>query len=198
MTKLGFLFALRDKLGGMPQSDVEERLNFYSEMIEDRMEDGLSEEEAVSEIGSVEEIAEQILADFSSSKSAKQSPKVKRKLKTWEIVLLALGSPVWLSLLIAAFAVAVSLYASLWAIIIALWAVFAALIACAFSSLVAGAGFAFYDNALSGTAMIGAGIVCAGLAIFAYFGGAALSKAAALIIKKIAIGIKNRIFKEEA
>ena len=198
MTKLGFLFALRDKLSSMPQSDIEERLNFYSEMIEDRMEDGLSEEEAVSGIGSVEKIAEQILVDFSPSKSAKRSPEVKRKLKTWEIVLLALGSPVWLSLFIAAFAVAASLYASLWAIIIALWAVFGALIALAFSSVVAGAGFAFYESALSGGAMIGAGIICAGLAIFAYFGGAALSKAAALIIKKIVIGIKKRFFKEEA
>ena len=53
MTKLQFLLALHDKLTGLPRDEVEERLNFYSEMIEDRMEDGLSEEEAVAAIGSV-------------------------------------------------------------------------------------------------------------------------------------------------
>ena len=53
MTKLQFLLALHDKLAGLPQNEVEERLNFYSEMIEDRMEEGLSEEEAVLAAGDV-------------------------------------------------------------------------------------------------------------------------------------------------
>ena len=35
--------------------DLEERLTFYSEMIDDRMEDGMSEAEAVAAIGEVEE-----------------------------------------------------------------------------------------------------------------------------------------------
>lgn len=39
MTKLQFLMALHEKLSGLPRE--EERLSFYSEMIEDRMEEGL-------------------------------------------------------------------------------------------------------------------------------------------------------------
>ena len=57
MTKLKFLLSLHDKLSDLPQNEVEERLSFYSEMIEDRMEEGVSEEEAVSARGSVDEIA---------------------------------------------------------------------------------------------------------------------------------------------
>ena len=43
MTKLDFLMQLHSKLEKLPQDELEERLNFYSEMIDDRMEEGLSE-----------------------------------------------------------------------------------------------------------------------------------------------------------
>ena len=52
MTKREFLAQLRKGLSGLPQDDIEERLTFYGEMIEDRKEEGLSEEEAVSAVGS--------------------------------------------------------------------------------------------------------------------------------------------------
>ena len=57
MNKHDFIAKLRAKLSGLPDSDVRERLGFYSEMIDDRIEEGLSEEAAVSEIGSVDDIA---------------------------------------------------------------------------------------------------------------------------------------------
>lgn len=47
MTKIKFLLSPHNKLAGLPQDEVEERLNFYSEMIEDRIEEGLSEEKTV-------------------------------------------------------------------------------------------------------------------------------------------------------
>ena len=92
MTKHEFLLSLQNRLSGLPQDDVEERLTFYCEMIEDRMEEGLSEEEAVSAIGSVDEIAAQIVADIPLAKIAKVKIRSKGRLKAWEIVLLVLGS----------------------------------------------------------------------------------------------------------
>ena len=53
MTKQEFLLNLRKGLLGLPPQDIEERLAFYNEMIEDRIEDGLSEEEAVAEMGRI-------------------------------------------------------------------------------------------------------------------------------------------------
>lgn len=82
MTKLQFLLSLHNKLSGLPQNEIEERLNFYSEMIEDRIEDGLSEEEAVSEIGTVDEIAEQIVSDIPLTKIVKEKIKPKRLICT--------------------------------------------------------------------------------------------------------------------
>ena len=45
MRKQEFLAQLRKALSGLPQDEIEERLTFYGEMIDDRMEEGLSEEE---------------------------------------------------------------------------------------------------------------------------------------------------------
>lgn len=183
MTKLEFILSLNERLAGLPKKEIEERLNFYSEMIEDRMEEGLSEEDAVSAVGSVDKIAEQILAE--NPVSVPKKTKSKRKIKAWEIVLLTLGSPIWLSLLIAVFAVCISLYAVLWSVVISLWAVFGALVGSAFGGIIAGISFAVGKSILSGLVLICAGLVCAGLSILFFFGCKYATKGAVLIVKKI-------------
>ena len=166
MTKMQFLMSLHNKLSGLPQNEIEERLNFYSEMIEDRIEEGVSEEEAVAQIGTVDEIAEQIIADIPLTKIAKEKIKPKRRIKAWEIVLLILGSPLWLSVLIAIFAVIFSFYVCLWAVIISLWASFVAIIGGAFGGIASGVVLVLNKNGLTGILLIAAGLVCAGISIF--------------------------------
>ena len=101
MTKQEFLDSLRARLSGLPRQELEERLAFYGEMIDDRIEEGRTEEEAVLDIGSADEISAQIIKDIPLTKIAKERLKPKRSIKTWEIVLLAVGSPygsLWQSL----------------------------------------------------------------------------------------------------
>ncbi len=191
MTKLQFLLNLHDRLSDLPQDDVEERLRFYSEMIEDRMEDGLSEEQAVEEIGAVDAVAAQIIADTPLTKNAKEKIKPKRRLKVWEIVLLAIGSPVWVSLLVAACAVAVSLYVVLWSVIVSLWAVFAAVIGTAVCGIACGAAVAVIEYTLSGVALLGVGIACIGLAVLLFFGCKAVTKGTVVLTRKGVSSIKN-------
>ena len=199
MRKQEFLDALRARLSGLPKQEVEERLGFYAEMIDDRIEEGLAEEEAVSAIGSVNEIAGQIIADVPLAKIAKEKIKPKRRLRAWEIVLLALGSPIWISLAAAALAVIFAIYVSLWAVIISVWAAFGSLIAGALGGAAASVIFICQDNAFTGIAAIGAGIVCAGLAIFMFFGCKAATKGTLLLTKSIIFSIKKRLVgKEEA
>lgn len=134
MSKQEFLAELKARLSGLPQSDIEERLTFFGEMIDDRIEEGLAEEEAVSAIGTVDEVAGQIVAETPLTKLVKERVKSKRTLRAWEIVLLVLGSPIWLSVLIAVFAVIFAVYVVIWSVIISLWAILASL---AVSSLAA-------------------------------------------------------------
>lgn len=201
MNKQEFLDRLRARLSNLPEREAEEYLNFYSEMIDDRIEEGISEEYAVLEIGSVETIASQIFSQTANERSvitiSKEKRKPKRRLKAWEIVLLALGSPVWLSLAIAAFAVILSLYVSLWSVIVSLWAVFASTIACAVGGILSGIVFACGAYHFSGIVMIAAGLVCAGLSIFAFCACKAITKFTLFFTKKITLTIINCFTKKE-
>ena len=197
MNKQEFLTQLRKELSVLPQKDIEEYLTFYTEMIEDRIEEGLSEEQAVSAVGSLEEIVKQIVSDTSLIKIAKERIKQKRQIKAWEIVLLILGSPIWLSLGLAVFAVILSLYISLWAVIISLWAIFASTVACCIGGVLSCIVFTLSGNSVSGFAILAAGIVCAGLSIFMFYGCKTATNGILILTKKIAIWIKNCFIKKE-
>ena len=197
MNKQEFLTQLRNGLSGLPKEDIDERLMFYSEMIDDRMEDGFPEVSAVSETGSVEEIISQIIAEIPLSRLVKEKITPKKKRKAWEIVLIVLGSPLWLSLLIAAAAVLFALYAVLWSVIIVLWAVFACFAACGLAGIAAGVYFAVNGSGLTGIAVIGAGFVCEGLSVFMFLGCRAATKAILSLTGKLAVRIKNCFIRKE-
>ncbi len=197
MNKQEFLQSLKSGLSSLPKSDLDERLAFYSEMIDDRMEEGLSEEQAVAQIGDVSKIITQTVSDTPLKDIVKQKIKKTRKLKVWEIVLLALGSPIWLSLAIAAFAVILSLYVSAWSVIISLWAVFCSFIGCSAGSIIAGIVFTFNSFWFSGIACFSAAFICAGLSIFMFFGCKGITKGIVFLTKKILIGIKMCFLKGE-
>ena len=198
MDKQEFLESLRKGLSGLPQEDIEERLSFYSEMIDDRMEEGISEEEAVSAVGAVGELVTQTVADIPFAKLAKERIRPKRRLKAVEILLLVLGSPLWLTLGIAAVAVIFSLYGSLWAVNISLWAVFCSLVGCVVGCLLAGGVFTAGANNASAVAMLAAGLICSGLAIFMFYGAKAAAKGTVELTWKMAIRIKNGFIRKEA
>lgn len=194
MNKQEFLAELKAKLTGMPQEDIEERIDFYSEIIDDRIEEGLTEEEAVAGLGSLEDITNQIMSEIPLAKLVKEKVKPNRTLRAWEVVLLVLVAPIWLSLLIALFAIVISIYT----VIISLWAIDFSLVACsvggAFSSVV----FMAKGNIVSGVAMLGAGIICAGLAIFGFYGCKCATNAILKFSKRMFIWIKSCFMKKEA
>ena len=196
MTKQEFLKQLEVGLNGLPQEEIDERVVFYSEMIDDLIDEGLSEEDAVAKIGSVEEVVTQIVVDNHYSKQSSATPK--RKLRAWEIALLIIGAPVWGSLLITTVAVALSLYASLWAVIVSLWAVFVSLIACSLGGAVYGLVIICQGHALPGLAAIAAGIISAGLSIFGFFGCKAVTNCTVLFTKKTVLWVKSKFGKKGA
>ena len=192
MNKFDFLTHLRAKLWSIPKEDVERSVGFYSEMIDDRMEDGLSEEEAVAAIGNVDEIAKSILANISLPKPEDQPKKVNRRLRWWEILLLVLGFPVWGSLAISVAAVIFSVWISLWSVVISLYATSVALgastLGCIFGS--------FFMVQFPGAtlAALGAALICAGLCILIFLLSNLAAKGMVQLTKLIFKGIR-KIFK---
>jgi uncharacterized membrane protein len=138
MNKEKFLEALENRLTGLPWTDVKTSLDFYSEMIDDYIEDGMTEEEAVRAMGSVDEVTERILSDIPITKLVTASVKPKRSLAAWEIVLLILGAPIWLTVLFVIAGMIITVYAVIWAMVIAAYSVALALAASGIACVAAG------------------------------------------------------------
>ena len=100
MTKKEFIKELRERLSGLPKDDLESRLSFYEESINDRMDDGKSEEEAIKELGTIDEIVNQVASETSLVTLVKEKAKPKRKLSGAEIALIAIGFPLWFPLVL--------------------------------------------------------------------------------------------------
>ena len=100
MNKEEFLNALRSNLKGLPSDEIEERISFYDEMIEDIMEEGKTEEEAVESIGDMGVVVSKIADDTKMSSLVKERMKPRRSIRAWEVILIVLGFPIWLPFVI--------------------------------------------------------------------------------------------------
>lgn len=100
MTKKEFLKRLKKGLSPLDRQERERIVEYYDEMIDDRIEYGKTEEEAVEEIGSPEVIAIRTLkeAGIDSEENETWLKKSDGKIKTVWIVLLIVGSPLWFGL----------------------------------------------------------------------------------------------------
>lgn len=197
MTKQEFLNALSAKLAALPKQELEERLNFYADMIDDGEEDGLTEEQAVAKLGSVEEVTAQIIADIPFFKIAKERFKPKRPPLGWEKTLLILGSPLWISLAAVAIAVVISLYAAIFSLAVAAIAVDVAFAAGTLGAFVFGFGLAFNGSLISGAMVLGSGLIFAGLAILLFFCAKSATKGVISLSGKLAFYIKKLFVKQK-
>lgn len=193
MCKKEFLSRLQKGLQSLPPEERDERLSFYSDMIDDRMEEGYSEEEAVSAAGSVESLLCQIL----SEQPPESRQKERKSVSAWEIILLILGAPLWLSLLIAAFAILFSVVASLWSVVLALWASFAAVALCSFGFFIGGIAMLVSGYGLSGFVSEFACLICSGVAILLFLGCRPVTRGMVWLTKKLFLGLGKCFIRTE-
>ena len=180
---------------GLSQQEFAERLSVVRQTVS-KWEKGLSNPDSdmllkIAEVldTTVSALLEKEEAD--KSKEAHTKDKEPRRLGALEIVLLVLGSPIWLSLLIAAVSVIISLYAVLWSLIVAVWSVFGAFVSCGFGFTVGGIIIALTNNPAAGTALFGGGLFLLGLSIFTFFGSTAATKGAVWLSKLPFVLIKK-------
>ena len=204
MNKQEFIKKLKEMLSNLPEKEINERIDFYSEMIDDRIEDGLTEEQAIKDIGTVEDVAKQIIDEIplfkiikhKLKKSKAKNTTTKRNRSGWEITLIAVGSPIWFSLLISFFAVIFSLYVSLWAVIISLFAVDLSLLLSGLA-IIPGVLFIFTESLSIGLLIIAGGIMCMGLSILFFYVCKYTAKFGIFITKKIPRLIKGLFIRKE-
>ncbi len=125
MNKEEFLFTLRNKLKGLPAETIESAIDYYSELIDDAMEDGTSENEAVESLGSISDIAYNVIADTPLKKIIETKKQNKPKLNGWKVAFFIITAPLWIPII---FVVGIISLSVLLAIVIGVVAVFALLI----------------------------------------------------------------------
>ena len=197
MTKQAFFTELKARLSGLPSAEANERFSFYDEMINDRIEDGLSEEEAVAQVGTPEEISNQILSEIPLSALVKEKVRPKRALRVWEIILLILGFPLWFPLLLSAFIIILSFYIVIWSLVISLFAIDLSLGFASIAALVMAIIYLFQGKISSAVLMLGASAICAGLTVLLFIGSITAAKGMCVVTKKSILGIKSWFVRKE-
>lgn len=156
MTKLEYLKKLKRALRQVKMEERNKSLAYFSEVIDDRMEDGISEEAAVAELESVDAAAERIIAE------ATTQGQIKPKRSVWEIVLIVLGFPLWFPLLLSVAIVVFTMYGIVWILIGTL---FLTSISLAIGGVASICGMFFSGSIPAALACFSAGLVSAGLGI---------------------------------
>ena len=125
MKKLEFINELGTQLHAMPPEEVRPLLDYYMEIVADRMEDGMTEEDAIASLGPIPELAEKILAEQPQleppsipAPTAAPAPTKKRRWSGNAIALAILLSPLWLTLFFVLLGVEIALWATLAALVV--------------------------------------------------------------------------------
>lgn len=174
MTRDEFLGRLGELLACLPAEQVEETKAFYAEAIADRMEDGMSEEEAVAAMGTPREVAEATLDDLPAVPRAIAKTRRRSTALLW--VLTIVGSPVWVPLLLAFAAVAVTVYVCIWVLALCVWVIAATLGAVGATSLALVAAGVAVGHVPYVIVMLGCGLAFVGVALLVGAGAWKASK----------------------
>ena len=194
MKKEEFLKELELRLQGLPEEDKKERVSFYKEMIEDRVDEGKTEEEAINALGGLEKVTNEIIEETPLMNLVKERVKPKRSLRAWEIILLILGFPLWFPLLLVFFVLCLIAYLLIWIGVIVIYSIELALNVSSVTGLIlfiaylTGGTFSLYS--------LGMMILGAGLSILLFFGCVGVTKGTCLLSRNIVRKIKSSFVKK--
>ena len=164
MTKADFLQLLERALAQLPEEERRRNLEYYSELLDDMLEEGMTEAEATAKLGSPGQIAQNILQEMPLSKLVSTRMKPQSGWTPLAIILAVVGSPVWVPLLLAAAAVVLALFVSIWALGAAAVAVVVGLAVAVVAAPIIAVRAAVLTLPL-GLLLLGAGLVLLGLCV---------------------------------
>ena len=197
MNKEEFLSLLRERLSIFPPDEIEKHISYYSEMIDDHIDDGFSEEKVIETMGSVDDVFAVILQETAITQLLKNKMKPKGRMKVWKLLLWIFGFPVWFPLAVTAFVLVWTLYIVLWALIICMYAVELSFAVCAIGGTAVSALLLFVSNAFAAGVVLSGGLICAGLTLLFFPLCPLATKGTWKLAKKIVLGIKFLIVGKE-
>ncbi len=197
MYKNTFLRHLRRSLQGLSSADINDSVAYYSEMIDDKIEAGMSEADAVLAMGEPEDIAKEILLGLPLSKIIKSRCKPRRRLKGWEIAMIAVGSPIWITLIAVMLAVLICIFATVWSVVAVAWSVDISLFVTGIASIIPMIE-SFISAPIIAMLYFGLALTMLAISVILFFGCIKLTRLfvkfsmqIVKFLKKIIIGNKN-------
>lgn len=182
MNKQEYVNRLNELLACLPADHRLESVSFYEEMIDDRMEDGMTEEQAVAALDTPGVAAEKILGDLPAVPRAVVKTRRKSRALLWGAAII--GSPLWVALALAFAATVQGIYLCIWLLAACIWVIAIGGILC--SPL--GALLAFWGieagNAAFALWGFGGGLVGSALGVLCVRGAFAASRQLALLSRK--------------
>lgn len=173
MTRNEFITSLSARLQGIPGTERQKALDWYSELICDRMEE-MPEADAVSGIGSVDEIADEILSQYRQNTTAVHSsdgtePQSRRSpdkgVNTALVIFAAVLSPIWLPLLIVGLSLALVAVVLVWCAVVTVGVMLVSAAAVGVVGLFYGFWAMFVMNPAYGLLVLGTALISAGLTL---------------------------------
>ncbi len=178
MNKKDFLNKLSSALYELPSEELRRTIDYYSEIIDDAVEDGEDEQTVISRLGSIDKITQKIINESPGRKFTNQN--IHNKISPAAVVLIIISSPIWLPILIAVFAVVFSVYISVWSIIVLLFAISIGLAVTGLASLITSPFLAFAARHVKALFLFGSALTCIGMSNLMFYAALRCSK---LIIK---------------
>lgn len=165
-----YILQLKQNLVNLPNSDIQDVVEFYQEFLLDG--NYHNESEIIAELGTPKQLARKIMADYSVSipeREEAHKASSKSNLKTiWVILLGVLAAPIGIPLALAAVIVMVAVLIALAAIFIALAIIITSLFIAGAFILIRSFGLLFGGYWASGFFYVGGGLVltCISLMLF--------------------------------
>ncbi len=191
MNKEQYISKIRESILSLPEAYIESSLQYYSEMIDDRVEDGMAEEDAVAEMVSVEEAVAQILRDKPAEEIKENKAKAHKNKKEIFIIVAILSAPVVLP-------VVFSLAVALLTVLILLYSVPVALIAGGLGCIVKAVALAVVEAAATEAVLyFGVGLSLSGISILLFIAAHYFAKLVKFLCKKSVAFVKGIFSKKE-
>lgn len=156
MNKEKFYQSLKNRLKNFDKSEAKSIIEYFDEIIDEKMENGYTEEEAISSLGNVDDIIRAIKTDLVIKRS---SDKKTNSLRNFLIILGICSSPILIPIGVAFFITFFSLLISLFSVFIALAV---SSFACYFAAIVTAIGMFLKSIDLGIILLVFGGAILAG------------------------------------
>lgn len=198
MQKREFLSALDKSLAQLTEQERKKQLDYYDELLDDMIEDGMEETAAVEKLGDPSAIAQTIYQELPLPVLVKSRVRPGGGWTALSIILLVLGSPIWVPLALSLATVVLTVYLVIWTIIVTLFVVVLSIAVAGLALLIGSIGCIGTLSAPLILMAFAGGVILMAISLAACIGALYAAKGLVAVTVKFAKWVKSLFIKKES